>query len=149
MKVSINCTPIHLGLMQVPDFNFGQFQRWKNHERIIYQIEIEISSFVNLIEGYFNEFRTTEIEDNDDFDLTELISYKNLGYPTLTEMLTNHQEILSDLIIFNSYEILHILLSEKQLTEAKHFYSVNSIDTIRFINSNVLITGVCFKVSKA
>ncbi len=148
MKIKIQNKPISKEFLQVPEFNFGQFQRWKNHEQITYQLEIEISAFITLIETYFNELRATEIEDDDVLDLEELIAYKNLGFPTLTEMLTNHKEILCDLLIFNSYEILHLLFTEQLSAKEKHFYSVNSIDTICFTKSNVLLTGICFLVKR-
>ena len=149
MQIEIQNKPISKELMQVPDFNFGQFQRWKNHERIEYQLEIEISSFIHLIEDYFNEFRAAEIEDDDTMDLEELVAYKNINRPTLDELLKQHQAVLCDLILYNSYDILHLLLNEKQSKAKKYFYSVNSMDSIRFTNSRVLITGVCFKVFKA
>ncbi|WP_347174378.1 hypothetical protein [Polaribacter uvawellassae] len=148
MKIEIQNKPISIELMQVPDLNFGQFQRWKNHEQITYQLEIETSSFITSIENYFKEFRAAEIEDDDVMDLEELIAYKNLGFPTLTEMLTNHKETLSDLLIFNSYEILHLLFTEQLSDKEKYFYSVNSIDTICFTKSNVLLTGICFLVKR-
>lgn len=146
MKIKIQNTLCNNSLFQVPDMNFGQFQRWENHEKINYNLEIEISSFVNSIETYFNEFRKSEIEDNDPMDLKELIDYKNLGFPTLTEMLTNHEEILSDLLVFNAYDILHLLLKEKLPKDCNHFYSVNSIGEIRFTKTAVLIKGICFLV---
>ncbi len=148
MKIEIQNKPISIELMQVPDLNFGQFQRWKNHEQITYQLEIETSAFITLIEAYFNEFRATEIEDDDVLGLEELIAYKNLGFPTLTEMLTNHKEILCDVLIFNAYEILHLLFKEQLSAKEKYFYSVNSIDAIHFKKSNVLLTGICFLVKR-
>jgi hypothetical protein len=148
MKIKIQNKPKSIELMQVPDLNFGQFQRWENHEPITYQLEIEISSFITSIETYFNEFRAAEIEDDDVMDLDELIAYKNLGFPTLTEMLTNHKEILSDVLIFNAYDILHLIFTKKLSVKEKYFYSVNSIDTIHFSKSNALLTGVCFLVKR-
>lgn len=148
MKIKIQNKPISIELMQVPEFNFGQFQRWKNHEQITYQLEIETSTFVTLIETYFNEFRAAEIEDDDVMDLDELIAYKNLGFPTLAEMLTNHKETLSDLLIFNAYDILHLLFTEKLSAKEKYFYSVNSIETLNITKTAVLITGICFLVNR-
>ncbi|MFN0729263.1 hypothetical protein [Polaribacter gochangensis] len=148
MKITIQNKPISKEFLQVPEFNFGQFQRWKNHEQITYQLEIETSAFITLIEAYFNEFRATEIEDDDVLGLEELIAYKNLGFPTLTEMLTNHKEILCDVLIFNAYEILHLLFKEQLSAKEKYFYSVNSIDAIHFKKSNVLLTGICFLVKR-
>jgi len=125
MQVKIQNKPIDIELMQVPDLNFGQFQRWKEHERLVYQLEVETPIFVNIIEKYFNEFRKAEIEDDDVMDLEELIAYKNLGFPTLQEMLTNHKEILADLLIFNSQEVLQLLFNKDLTSAAKRLYSVN------------------------
>lgn len=149
MQIEIQNKPISIELMQVPEFNFGQFQRWKNHEQIKYQLEIEISSFFNSIESFFNEFRMAEIEDDDTMDLAELVAYKNINRPTLDELLEKHQTVLCDLILYNSYDILHLLFNEQLTKEIKYFYSVNSIDAIRFTNSNVLISGICFLINRS
>jgi len=148
MKIEIQNKPIAIELMQVPDFNFGQFQRWKEHEPLVYQLEVDTPAFVKIIKKYFNEFRKAEIEDDDVMDLEELIAYKNLGFPTLTEMLTNHRETLSDLLIFNSYEILHLLFTEQLSAEEKFFYSVNSIDAICLTKATVVIKGICFLLKR-
>ena len=146
MKIKIQNTLCNNSLFQVPDLNFGQLQRWEKHEQLTYKLEIELSDFVNKIQPFFNEFRTSEIEEDDVMDFTELIAYKNLGFPTLTEMLTNHEELLSDLLIFNAYEILQVLFEEQSLNESNYFYSINSIDEIDFTKTEVLIKGICFKV---
>lgn len=148
MQVKIQNKPIAIKLMQVPDLNFGQFQRWKEHEPLVYQLEVETPAFVNIIEKYFNEFRKTEIEDDDQMDLEELIAFKNLGFPTLQEMLTNHKEILADLLIFNSQEVLQLLFNHDLTSAAKRLYSVNSIDTIFITSNSVDVSGICFLVKR-
>lgn len=149
MKIKIQNTVYSNALFQVPEFNFGQFQRWENHEKITYQLEIDLADFIKIIQSFFSEFRASEIEDDDPMDLTELIAYKNLGSPTLAEMLTNHKEILSDLLIFNAYDILHLLMKEKLPIDNQYFYSVNSIDEINLTKTNVLIEGICFLINRS
>lgn len=148
MKIKIQNTVYSNALFQVPEFNFGQFQRWENHEKITYQLEIDLADFIKIIQSFFSEFRASEIEDDDPMDLTELIAYKNLGSPTLAEMLTNHKEILSDLLIFNAYDILHLLFKEQLPKDCSHFYSVNSMNEISFTKTTVVINGICFFVKR-
>jgi len=63
-------------------------------------------------------------------------------------MLTNHKEILSDLLIFNSQEVLQLLFNHDLTSAAKRLYSVNSIDTIFITSTLVDVSGTCFLVKR-
>ena len=148
MKFEINHIAIKAELMQVPDLNFGQFQRWKEYQPITYKIELALSDFTNKIDAFFNEFRVSEKEDDDPMGHIELIAFKKANWPTFEELQNNDQNLLSDLLTYNAYEILQLLLKEKLPIDTKSFYSVNSIDRIDFTKSTVVVSGICFLVNR-
>lgn len=69
-------------MLTVPDFNFGQMQRWVGYEPFQYAIEMSISTFFNRFETQFESFRQEEIIENDPNGLEELEIYKAACWPT-------------------------------------------------------------------
>mgnify|MGYP000091353782 CR=1 FL=1 len=148
MKIKVNNIDVKKELMQVPDLNFGQLQRWENHDSLNYHLEIDLTIFLDSIREFFTEFRDSEIEDNDPMDLEELISYKKLNWPTLDELVEKNLIVLSDLMKYHAYDVLHLILKEKLSTTYSYFYSVQSIHTFIIKGDIVFIKGLCFIVNR-
>ena len=142
MKIRLIGKEITDTLFSVPEFNFGQMQRWTGKERLKYSLELETSSFIEKYSNTFSEFRENEILENDPFDIQELIDYQKADRPTLNQLLESNLPLLKSLIIYHQYEILHLLIKNSQ--ENKLFYSINSIDNVKFKNNTILFQGICF-----
>ena len=76
MKIILLNKKSETPLFAVPEFNFGQMQRWVGHERLWYSIEIHTSVFVEKFGAFFKTFREEEIIEDDTNDLDELEAYK-------------------------------------------------------------------------
>lgn len=66
--------------------------------------------FIKKIASFFAEFRDAEIEEDGTDDWPELIAFKNAVWPDLSHLAKEHTAILSDLIIYHQYDILHIII---------------------------------------
>lgn len=145
MRILINNNIINPTLVQVPGMNYGQIKRWKDSSPDHYSIELAYEIFLNRITDFFAEFRNDEIEDNDTSDFPELAAYKNAGWPKLNQLTKNHQDLFKDLIIYNQYEILQLILNYP-LPRHTPYYSVNSLDEVLLESDTVTLCGTCFKV---
>jgi hypothetical protein len=123
--------------------NYGQMQRWEDFVPLTYSIAVPITSFSSKIECFFEEFRQTEIKENDVEDFAELVEFKNAGWQSLKHLTDNNPDLLARLVRYNDYDILHLLLDSSQKRD--YYYSVNSIEEVKFSNSKILISGTCFK----
>jgi exonuclease I len=148
MKVSINHKPVIANLIQVPEFNFGQFQRLTDYKKIAYEAIIDKSEFIQKIADFFTEFRQSEIEDDDVLDHEELIAYKHIRRPSLNELFENHSSVLKQLIHFNDYDILHLLFRYKLPENCTSFYLIQSLESIVFNEDHVVLHGVCVRVDR-
>ena len=146
MKIVLLNKSIEAPVFTVPEFNFGQMQRWAGHEHLQYSIEIHTSVFVEKFGAFFETFRQDEIIEDDTNDLDELEAYKEAGWPTLIELFDNHIPLLKDLIIYHEYEILHLIV--KNETIGRLFYSINSIDTVSIGDKTMKFEGICFEVTR-
>tara|TARA_R110002051_G_scaffold44919_1_gene90783 strand:- start:81 stop:527 length:447 start_codon:yes stop_codon:yes gene_type:complete len=147
MKIVLKNKKTDTSLFTVPEFNFGQFQRWKNVERLTYVLEIKIKEFIENFSEYFFEFRKAEILEDDCYDLEELIAYKKAGRPTLENLLNGNLPLLTDLMIYHQYELLHSIIDSSS-TVGTFFYSINSIDKVEFTEDKIYLEGICFKVDR-
>lgn len=148
MNIKINNIVISNDIVQVPEFNFGQFQRLIDYEKIAYEAIIDKYVFIQKIAHFFSEFRLSEIEDDDVIGYEELIAYKNIDRPTLKNLLKHHQEILISLIQFNDYDILHLLFDVKLPESYPYLYLLQSLDTIVFREESVVLKGISIKVDR-
>jgi len=146
MKIALKNKKTDTLVFSVPEFKFGQLQRWKNFERSTYVLEINSKEFTEKFSKFFFEFRKDEIEEEDCLDLEELVAYKNAGRPTLKNLLNNNLPLLADLIMYLQYELLHLIIDAPNV--GKLFYSINSIDKVAFSETKILIKGICFKVDR-
>jgi len=133
-------------LLTVPEFNYGQMQRWVGHEYLRYTIEMSISFFLERFETQFETFRQEEIKEDDTEGLEELEAYKEAGWPSLIELLENDHALLKNLIIFHEYDLLHSIIENKNIPTV--FYSINSIDTVSITKDSMKIEGVCFEIRR-
>ncbi len=147
MNTTVNNITINSELLQVPDLNFNQPQRWGNKKQYRYQIIIEKDVFLEKTNNFFSEFREAEIEEDDVMEHKELIAYKNINRPDLTTLLNKHLEILRMLIHYNDHEILELLLDKKLPIDCKMLYSVQSMNKVSFEENRICIEGVCFQVN--
>ena len=146
MKTTLENKRIDSTMLSVPEFNFGQMQRWKGHTRLRYSIEIKTSFFIEQFGTQFEAFREEEILEDDSDDLVELERYKVAGWPTLLELLDHNQSLLKDLIIFHEYDVLHSIIKNEHT--GGNFYSINSIDTVSIEDEGMKFEGICFKVTR-
>jgi hypothetical protein len=147
MKITLKDKIIDNSLFVVPEFNFGQMQRWKGKERLKYSLELEVPVFINKISKEFISFRESEISENDTYDLEELIAYEKAGRPTLIELFDKNLPLLKNLIVYHEYDILHSII--EQSTVDKLFYSINSIGKVQFKENKILLEGICFEVNRS
>ena len=147
MKITLKDKIISNSLFTVPEFNFGQMQRWKGKERLEFSLELESNDFINKIEKMFSIFRENEILENDSFDFEELIAFEKAERPTLIALFNSNLPLLESLIIYLEYDILHLLI-EQQIVD-KMFYSINSINKVQFKGTKILLKGVCFQVDRS
>lgn len=131
-------------LLQVPTMNYGQMQRWQDFEPLHYIIEITKEQFIEKTASFFAEFRDCEIEEDDTDDFPKLIAFKNAGWPDLNELTKKHTTVLEGLIIYNQYEILHLIVEHPE-TNNCYYYSANSIDEVSFEGEMIKIKGICFQ----
>jgi hypothetical protein len=144
MDVLIENRKILTELAQVSTMNYGQMQRWQDFVPLHYSIEMAKELFTKKITSFFAEFRDAEIEEDDPDDWPELIAFKNAGWPDLSELTKEHPAILSDLIIYHQYDILHLII-ERPATRHNYFYSLNSVDEVLFENEMIKLKGICFQ----
>ncbi|MFY0631027.1 MAG: hypothetical protein JXR05_11645 [Flavobacteriaceae bacterium] len=147
MKIILNNHRATKPVFVVPEFNFGQMQRWKGVERLRYSIIIDASVFIEKISSMFAKFREDEIQEDDPNDLEELINYKEAGRPTLVELFNKNLPLLKELIIYHEYDILHLLV-ENPKGKLQLFYSINSIDIVSINKNEILLEGICFEVDR-
>ena len=146
MKIVLKNKKTDTSLFIVPEFNYGQMQRWEGEERLKYSLEIDIHIFMEKFSKQFLEFRENEILEDDCFDLEVLIAYKNAGRPTLKQLFSSNLSLLANLIIYHQYEILHAIIGTSLV--GKLFYSINSIDKVEFTENKIYVEGICFKVDR-
>ena len=146
MKISLKNKKTDTSLFTVPEFNYGQMQRWEGKERLKYSLEIAIDTFIDKISEQFSSFRDNEILEDDCFDLEALIAYKNAGRPTLQNLLNNNLPLLANLIGYHQYDILHAVIEESSVGNL--FYSINSIDKAEFTDTKISLEGICFEVDR-
>jgi len=144
MNVLIENRKIIPELAQVPEMNYGQMQRWQDFVQLHYSIELTTKLFIEKMDDFFSEFRDAEIEDDDTDDFPELTAFKKAGWPDLNQLAKDHQAILKDLIIYNQYEVLHLIL-KRPVTNHNYYYSVNSVDEVIFENDMIKLIGICFQ----
>ena len=147
MKIALKNKKTATLVFTVPEFNFGQFQRWKNVERLTYVLKIHIKEFIEKFSDFFSEFRKDEISEDDCLDLEELIAYKNAGRPTLLNLLNSNLPLLADLIIYHQYELLHSIIDASS-SVGNLFYSINSIDKVAFMENKIFLEGICFEIDR-
>jgi succinate dehydrogenase flavin-adding protein (antitoxin of CptAB toxin-antitoxin module) len=148
MNIKVNNSVVSNEIVLVAEFNFGQFQRLTNHEKIVYEAMMDKSVFIQKIADFFTDFRQSEIEDDDVMDHEELIVYKNIGRPSLEELFKNHSNVLKQLIHFNDYDILHLLFRYKLPENCTSYYLIQSLETIIFNEDQVVLQGVCIRVDR-
>jgi len=146
MKISLKNKKTDTSLFTVPEFNYGQMQRWTDVERLKYTLEITIDSFIEKFSKQFSEFRENEILEDDCYDLEALIAYKNAGRPTLQNLFNSNLPLLSILIIYNQYEILHAIIDNSKVGHL--FYSINSVDKVAFTDNKIYLEGICFEIDR-
>jgi len=147
MKIALLHKKIGSQVFTVPEFNFGQMQRWEGKERLRYSIEIETTIFIEKFSSEFTSFRENEISENDPYGLKELEAYRTAGWPTLLELFENNTQLLKELIIYHEYEVLHLLINNP--TVDKLFYSINSIDIVEFNKNKIQLEGICFEIARS
>lgn len=128
----------------VPDMNYGQLNRWKNRKKLKYVLEFSKQEFLQKTSNFFSDFRKFEIEDNDPDDIQVLLEYKNAEYPQLDALISQYQNILKELVKYNDYELLHLLVEYN--TPSEYFFSLNSINEVFITDENIILTGICFRV---
>ncbi len=149
MEVSVQGRDIPNCQIAVPTFNFGQFQRWPNHEKLKYALKMGQSYFYNKIATYFEMFRIAEIEENNPEDFPELIDFKSLDWPQYQELLKRKPSLLEALLIFNDYDILHLVLPyDPKIRTHQTFYSIQSLDHIVFSEGYITLNGLCIEVQR-
>ena len=146
MKIKLLNTNSKNQVFSVPEFNFGQFQRWKENEPFKYSLEIDKFKFIEIFSSEFKEFRDNELLENDCFGIEELVAFKKNGSPTLEELFNKNLTLLKDLLIYHQYEILHLLIKQNNL--GSNFYSINSIDKVIIKEKQIYFEGVCFEVNR-
>ena len=146
MKITLLNKKLETPVFAVPEFNYGQMQRWEGVERLRYSIEVETALFIEKFSEEFASFRENEIQENDYYNLEELEAYKEAGWPTLKELFKSNIPLLKELILYHQYEILHLLIQNASI--GKLFYSINSIDTVVFKNSKIELKGICFEIDR-
>jgi hypothetical protein len=146
MNITLTNKKTDTSLFKVPEFNYGQMQRWIDVERLKYTLEITIDSFNEKFSKQFSEFRENEISEDDCYDLEALITYKNAGRPTLQYLFNSNLPLLSILIIYNQYEILHAIIDNSKVGNL--FYSINSVDKVAFTDNKIYLEGICFEVDR-
>ncbi|WP_026777812.1 hypothetical protein [Polaribacter sp. Hel_I_88] len=146
MKISLKNKKTDTSLFTVPEFNYGQMQRWAGEEQLKYSLEITIETFITKFSNQFSSFRKDEIIEDDCLDLEVLIAYKNAGRPTLKQLFSSNLSLLANLIIYHQYEILHAIIGTSLV--GKLFYSINSIDKVEFTENKIYVEGICFKVDR-
>ena len=147
MKIFLKNKKTDTSLFIVPEFNYGQMQRWEGEERLKYSLEIDIHIFMEKFSKQFSEFRENEILEDDCFDLEVLIAYKNAGRPTLENLLNSNLSLLANLMIYHQYELLHAIINTSS-SVGKLLYSINSIDKVEFTEHKIHLEGICFKVDR-
>ena len=144
MKVLIQNKAIKSGLLQVPNMNYGQMQRWQEFVPLQYEIEMSLKLFTQAIAKYFATFRKNEIAESDAFDFPELKAFKNANWPTLKELVKENKEIFEDLIIYCEYDIMHLIV-EHPVPSSNYYYSANSVDEVQIDCNVIKLKGTCFQ----
>jgi hypothetical protein len=144
MDVLIENRKVITELAQVATMNYGQLQRWQDFVPLHYSIEMPKELFIEKITSFFAEFREAEIEEDDTDDWPELIAFKNAGWPDLSHLAKEHTAILSGLIIYHQYDILHLMI-ERPASSHTFYFSLNSVDEVLYENEMIKLKGICFK----
>ncbi|MCO6360860.1 hypothetical protein [Roseivirga pacifica] len=147
MKVLVHGISDRVDKLQVPAMNYGQLQRWSEHNKLPYSIELLCEELLNTCSKFFEQFREEELADDADEGFAELAEWKASGWPTLPEMLESHPALLEKLIVYSDLEILNILL--KTASVESPFYIVNSLDEAIINEEKITISGICFEVKLA
>lgn len=147
MNITLTNKKTDTSLFKVPEFNYGQMQRWEGEERLKYSLEISKDTFIEKFSNKFSFFRKDEILEDDCFDLEALIAYRNAGRPTLQNLLNSNVPLLAKLIGYHQYDILHAVIEESSVGNL--FYSINSIDKVTIKEHTIFMEGICFKIDRA
>lgn len=146
MKIELKNNPSESFVFAVPEFNFGQMQRWTDFEQLTYVLEINKCDFVAIFSKEFSAFREDEILENDPNELEPLIAYKEAGWPKLLDLLENNHPLLKELILYHDYDLLHSLIKTTEV--GNHFYSINSITTVSINEQFIILEGICFEIDR-
>ena len=144
MKVWVENKPVNPELLQVPTMNFGQMQRWTDFVELHYSLQIEKTVFVSKTSAYFEDFRQSEMEEDDTEGYPELKAFKQANWPTLEAMVSEYTGVLAGLIRFNDYDILHLIIPYTK-TRYNYYYSANSINEVIIEGEHIIIKGICFQ----
>ena len=147
MKVLVHDISDSVDKLQIPAMNYGQLQRWSEHNKLPYSIELSCEELLNTCSKFFKQFREEEIADDADEGFAELAEWKASGWPTLPEMVKSHPALLEKLIVYSDLEILNVLL--KTASVESPFYIVNSLDEAIINEEKITISGICFEVKLA
>lgn len=139
MKIYLSGREIEKEIFLLNDgLNFGRFF---DKAPLEYEIRLSTAKFIELLEKEYVSARD-EIKE-DDLACGDSSAFKETGYCSLQELL-KHEEQLEDII--QTY-LDRALLKKIFTGDRDGQYVINSLDSVRVIDENILLTGRVFEIS--
>jgi hypothetical protein len=142
MKILLNNKEVDKSIFVVNDgMNYGRFF---SREGKSYEFKISKSDILKLIEKEYNGVRD-EIKLDDEIE-NDTSDFTNTSYCSLTELFEYEYDFEE---IFKTYDLDRVLYGKVFPESSKIIYVINSTDTIKIIDDNVLFKGKVFEMSKS
>ena len=142
MKILLNNKKVDKSIFVVNDgMNYGRFFGREDEN---YEFKISKSDILKLIEKEYNGVRD-EIKLDDEIE-NDTSDFTNTSYCSLTELFEYEYDFEE---IFKTYDLDRVLYGKVFPESSKTIYVINSTDTIKIIDDNVLFKGKVFEMSKS
>ncbi len=136
MEILIGGIKTNVGLVTINDgLNFSRFSEIPPSQIIEFELQMEISELISLIEDEYIRVRD-EIK-QDDIQFNDTSEFSQTGYCSLEDLL-NFQRQFTDIIRnYLDREIYSRILT----TAGKSQFIINSTDTVKIKNNEILLSG--------
>jgi hypothetical protein len=149
LRVLIESSDVDPRIVYSREFNFGQAIPGATTLR--YVITVDRSTFLALLDPVYAKFREDMIADEKYDPFTdELARLKDAGWPDLEPLMTHHAALAHEVLcVWLNTDALEGLLADHPPGVPPTRYLCNSVDRVRFADSEVVLEGDVYRFDVA
>ena len=138
-----------MGAIGTPSMNYGQLWLWKECRKLQYRYQFSTIEFSKKVSEEFERLRIEVAEDMshhaEDWIEPEFVRFQQLGFPTYSNLLRDHPELLSAILLWDDLTFLNRLHDFDRSADFSPFYSINSMDYCKIGIDTCEIGGIAFE----